>query len=252
MVYTISELAQMATLSARTLRYYDEIGLLKPQALTAAGYRLYSEKEVDRLQQILLYREMGLPLEAIQKILDEPDFDRREALQRHLAHLEAEKSRLEKLMNNVLKSLQVEEGKAIMGDQEKYQGFKEQWAAENAVRFGEELEGRYGQAVITASRQKFAALSAQDYEAMENLAAQILNDLAQAVREGLSPESGQGQNIAARHKQWLSYTWPSYTPEAHAALAQMYVDDERFAQYYDEKHPGCAQFLCAAIAQYCR
>ena len=142
MVYTISELAQMATLSARTLRYYDEIGLLKPQALTAAGYRLYSEKEVDRLQQILLYREMGLPLEAIQKILDEPDFDRREALQRHLAHLEAEKSRLEKLMNNVLKSLQVEEGKAIMGDQEKFLGFKEQWAEENEVRFGEELDGR--------------------------------------------------------------------------------------------------------------
>lgn len=138
-----------------------------------------------------------------------------------------------------------------MSDQEKFQGFKEQVAEENAARYGEELEQRYGQKAIMASRQKFAALSAKDYEAMENLAAQILDDLAQAVQEGLSPSGEQGQNIAARHKQWLSYTWPSYTPEAHAVLAQMYVDDERFSQYYDEKQPGCARFLREAIMKYC-
>lgn len=250
MVYTISELAALADLSTRTLRYYDAIGLLKPRAVTEAGYRLYGEAEVDRLQQILLYREMGLPLKAIHQLLEEPGFDRRQALENHLAHLQAEQERLERLMDNVKKSLQAEEGKITMTDQEKFQGFKDRLAEDNEARYGEELKERYGQETIAASRQKFSALSAEAYAAMEALSAQIAAELKQAVRKADDPEGETGQRIAALHKQWLGYTWPSYTREAHAALAQMYMADERFRAYYDREQVGCAQFLCTAIQKY--
>lgn len=250
MAYTISELAGLAGLSTRALRYYDAIGLLKPQALTEAGYRLYGEAEVDRLQQILLYREMGLPLESIQKLLDEAYFDRRQALENHLAHLQAEQKRLERLMNNVKRSLLAEEGKIRMMDQEKFQGFKERLAEENEARYGQEIKERYGEETIADSRQKFSALSQEAYAAMEDLAAQILTELKQAVRQKKDPEGEAGQRLAALHKHWLSYTWPSYTPEAHAALAQMYAADERFRTYYDKEQTGCAQFLCTAIQKY--
>ena len=250
MAYTISELAGLAGLSTRALRYYDAIGLLKPQALTEAGYRLYGEAEVDRLQQILLYREMGLPLESIQKLLDEAYFDRRQALENHLAYLQAEQARLEQLMNNVKRSLQAEEGKIRMTDQEKFQGFKERLAEENEERYGQEIKERYGEETIADSRQKFTALSQDEYAAMEDLAAQILTELKQAVRQKKDPGGEAGQRLAALHKHWLSYTWPSYTPEAHAALAQMYAVDERFRTYYDKEQKGCAQFLCTAIQKY--
>ena len=250
MAYTISELAGLAGLSTRALRYYDAIGLLKPQALTEAGYRLYGEAEVDRLQQILLYREMGLPLESIQKLLDEADFDRRQALENHLAYLRAEQKRLERLMNNVKRSLLAEEGKIRMMDQEKFQGFKERLAEENEARYGQEIKERYGEETIADSRQKFTALSQEAYAAMEDLAAQILTELKQAVRQKKDPGGEAGQRLAALHKHWLSYTWPSYTPEAHAALAQMYAADERFRTYYDKEQAGCAQFLCTAIQKY--
>ena len=250
MAYTISALAALAGLSARTLRYYDTIGLLKPQTLTEAGYRLYGESEVDRLQQILLYREMGLPLEAIKRLLDEPDFDRRQALENHLAYLQAEQKRLERVMDNVKRSLRAEEGKITMTDQEKFQGFKERLAEENEERYGQEIKERYGEETIAASRQKFTALSQEEYAAMEALAAQIRIALKEAVQKSCDPEGEAGQQIAALHKKWLSYTWPSYTPEAHAALAQMYTADERFRAYYDQEQAGCAQFLCTAIQKY--
>ena len=250
MAYTISALAALAGLSARTLRYYDTIGLLKPQTLTEAGYRLYSESEVDRLQQILLYREMGLPLESINRLLDEPGFDRRQALEAHLMSLQAEQARLERLMDNVKKSLQAEEGKITMTDQEKFQGFKERLAEENEERYGQEIKERYGEETIAASRQKFTALSQEEDAAMEALAAQIRIALKEAVQKSCDPEGEAGQRIAALHKKWLSYTWPSYTPKAHAALAQMYTADERFRAYYDQEQAGCAQFLCTAIQKY--
>ena len=101
MEYSIRELSQMAGVSARTLRYYDEIGLLKPLYVTEAGYRYYGEKEVDILQQILFYRERKFDLKSIKKMLCEDDFDRMRALEEHLAELEKQRDRLESLIGTV-------------------------------------------------------------------------------------------------------------------------------------------------------
>ncbi|CAM5216920.1 MerR family transcriptional regulator OS=Ureibacillus acetophenoni OX=614649 GN=SAMN05877842_11178 PE=4 SV=1 [Ureibacillus acetophenoni] len=109
MEYTISKLAKLANVSARTLRYYDEINLLKPTRINSSGYRIYGQNEVDRLQQILFFRELGVELETITSIMNNPEFDKTKALESHLYQLEQKKSRLEKLIETVEKTIAYEE-----------------------------------------------------------------------------------------------------------------------------------------------
>lgn len=118
--YSIRELSQMAGVSARTLRYYDEIGLLKPLYVTEAGYRYYGEKEVDILQQILFYRERKFDLKSIKKMLCEDDFDRMRALEEHLAELEKQRDRLETLIGTVKQTISAMKGEWVMSDPEKF------------------------------------------------------------------------------------------------------------------------------------
>ena len=122
MKYTVKQLAALSGVTPRTLRWYDLEGLLKPLRRTDAGYRLYGPQEVDRLQQILFYRELGLELSAIRRLLDDPAFDREAALQSHLAALEARRTRLDALILTVKKTLK---GASMMSDLEKFECFKQ-------------------------------------------------------------------------------------------------------------------------------
>ena len=124
MEYTVKQLADLAGVSTRTLRYYDQIGLLKPAGTTEAGYRLYGAVEVDRLQQILFYREMGMELEQIREIVNSPDFDLKEALLSHRDSLLRKRNRLDQLLETVERSLAGLEGRIKMSDKEKFEGFK--------------------------------------------------------------------------------------------------------------------------------
>ncbi|RKJ34566.1 MerR family transcriptional regulator, partial [Butyricicoccus sp. 1XD8-22] len=105
MEYTISKLAKLANVSARTLRYYDEINLLKPARISSAGYRIYGQQEVDQLQQILFFRELDVDLETITSIMNDPNFDKSKALQSHLRELIQKRSRLDKLIGVVEKTI---------------------------------------------------------------------------------------------------------------------------------------------------
>ena len=124
MEYTVKELADLAGVTPRTLRWYDREGLLHPARLTPAGYRLYGPEEVDRLQQVLFYRELGLGLSAIRSLLDDPAYDRQAALQSHLRELEARRARLDALILTVQKTLREEKGGTRMSDREKFECFK--------------------------------------------------------------------------------------------------------------------------------
>lgn len=251
MEYTVKQLAQLAGVTARTLRWYDREGLLKPLRATEAGYRIYGPHEVDRLQQILCYRELGLELRAIRAILEDPDFDREAALQSHLAQLECHRAQLDTLILTVQKTIQSQRGDFIMSDQEKFEGLKREATAENERKYGAELRKQYGDKTIEASNQKFGNLTPEQYEAMQALDAEIRKKLERAVKAGEDPAGPEGTALAELHRQWLSYTWPSYTKEAHRGLAKMYVDDARFTAYYDKNVPGCAQFLRNAIVVAC-
>ncbi|MBC6310583.1 MerR family transcriptional regulator [Listeria sp. FSL L7-1582] len=246
MEYTVQKLGQLAGVSTRTLRYYDEIGILKPARINSSGYRIYGQTEVDRLQQIMFYREMNVSLEKIKAILEQPDFDEAEALRKHRFELLDKRKQLDDLIRNVEKSIAHSERRITMTDQEKFEGFKQKMIDDNEEKYGAEIREKYGDEKIEKSNAKLKGMSEAEMERINQLAETILTDLQVAFATG-NPAGEEAQGVAALHKEWLSAYWDTYSKEAHAGLAQMYVDDERFTAYYDKNQPGLAAFLRDAI-----
>ena len=247
MEYTVKQLAELSRVSVRTLHYYHQIGLLIPQKRTDAGYRLYGSAEVDRLQQILFYRELGFALDHIAALLDDPGFDRQAALHSHLTTLKAQRNRLNTLILTVEKTIQQETGGIPMTDPEKFDGFKTALIADHEARYGEEARSKYSDETVDRTNEKIRSMSPEQYNAWKTLEQEILTVLEQAVLSQAAPEGDTGKRLVELHRQWLSYTWSSYSAAAHKGLAQIYVCDERFTAYYDRNVPGCALFLRDAI-----
>lgn len=249
MEYTVKELSRLAGVSARTIRYYDQIDLLKPARITYTGYRLYGRTEVDRLQQILFYRELGVSLGRIKELLDSPAFSRERALREHKERLLVKRAQLDLLIANVEKTIAALKGGIIMSDQEKFMGFKEKLIAENEEKYGAEVRKKYGAQTMTEANLKFRQMSKAEYDRWRALEAEVLSTLQEAFATG-DPAGELGQKTADLHRQWLGYTWNQYSKEAHAGLARMYVEDPRFTAYYDREKPGMAKFLRDAILVY--
>lgn len=243
MEYTIQKLASLANTTTRTLRYYDEIGLLKPKRYNISGYRIYGTKEVDILQQILLYRNLGMELSDIKQIINAPNFNRLKALQQHLKELKDRKKQIELLIRNVNQTIKNEKGDYMMSDQEKFEGLKKQLVKENEETYGNEVREKYGKDIVEKSNAKMLQLSEQEYNEMQMIEEEIKELLEQGVKEKEVPSGTFGAKIIALHKKWLSFTWTDYKKEAHLGLTQMYVEDERFRSYYDKNVEGCAEFL---------
>lgn len=249
MEYTVQKLSKLAGISTRTLRYYDEIGILKPARINSSRYRIYGQAEVNRLQQIMLYREMGVSLETIQEILNSESFDEMTALKEHLIKLLVQRQQIELLISNVKKTIESREGRRNMKDNEKFIGFKKKLVEDNEKQYGKEIREKYGDETVNASNAKMMNMTQEQYEAFEKLGQEVLDTLEEAFATG-DPAGELGQKTADLHRQWLCYTWGSYDKKAHAGLAQMYVDDERFTAFYDKKQPGMAVFLRDAILEY--
>ncbi|MEI7884579.1 MAG: MerR family transcriptional regulator [Clostridia bacterium] len=250
MEYSINKLAILAGISTRTLRYYDEIKLLRPVRNSTSGYRIYGETEVNLLQQILFFRELALPLEKIKVILSSPDFNEEQALQEHLLALRAKKEQLEKLILNAEKSILARKGLNKMTNEEKFAGLKDQLITENEEKYGAEIREKYGEEQVDASYSKLKKMSPADMAKVEALSLQV-NETLQAAMLTDSPAGELAQAACALHQEWLMHFWQNYSKEAHLGLAQMYVEDPRFTEYYDKIAPGCALFLRAAIEVYC-
>ncbi|MEQ2526844.1 MerR family transcriptional regulator [Bacillaceae bacterium CLA-AA-H227] len=249
MEYTVQKLAQLAGVSSRTLRYYDEIGILKPARINSSGYRIYGQREVDRLQQILFYRELGVNLETIKDIMTSPSYDGAKALKEHREQLLEKRKQLDLLISNVEKTIASTEGRINMSNKEKFEGFKKKMVEENEQKYGKEIREKYGEETVNKSNAKLMNMSEADYEAVTKLEAQVKATLAEAFKTG-DPASELAQKAADLHKQWLTYYWTEYSEAAHAGLADMYVGDERFTAYYDKEQPGTAEFLRDAIHIY--
>jgi DNA-binding transcriptional MerR regulator len=251
MEYSINKLAELAGITARTLRYYDEIGLLSPQRISSNGYRVYGEQEVDLLQQILFYRELGVQLDEIKNIVQSKDHDGIAALQDHLLALKAKKDQIELLIANVEKTIAASKGEIKMSDKEKFEGFKQKMIKENEQQYGKEIRERFGDAAIDASNSKMMGLTVEQHEEMKQLTTQINESLKIAFEQG-DPSGELAQQVCAMHKKWLGYYWDHYSKEAHLGLAEAYFADPRFKKYYDDIEEGCAEFLSEALKIYCR
>ncbi|WP_438349362.1 MerR family transcriptional regulator [Paenibacillus sp. FA6] len=249
MEYTVQKLGHMAGVSTRTLRYYDQIGLLKPARMNSSGYRIYGQTEVNRLQQILFYRELGVGLENIQELLTAPSFDGKIALREHRTKLLEKRAQLDQLIANVDATLAQTEGSIPMTNEERFKGFKQTLIDDNEKKYGKEIRTKYGDTQINQTNQKIKDMTEAQYADVEQLEVAVHEALAKAISTG-DPAGEFAQHAADLHRQWLSYFWNAYSKEAHAGVAQMYVDDERFTAYYDEKQPGVAAFLRDAILIY--
>jgi len=250
MEYTINKLAKLAGLSTRTLRWYDECGLLKPERIRENGYRIYGQAEVDRLQQILFYRELGVALSEIGRILESEDFDIQRALEAHVQALYLKKEQLERLIANAEKSIQTMRGETTMSDHEKFAGFKQKLIADNEKQYGEEIRTTYGDETIDRSNAKLSGMTQAQCAEAQRLEQEVGEALKTAIEQG-DPAGALAQKACQLHREWLCHYWDSYSPEAHRGLAQMYIDDPRFAAHYDKIAPGCAVFLRDAIEVYC-
>ncbi|MBU5673408.1 MerR family transcriptional regulator [Paenibacillus brevis] len=249
MEYTIQKLGRLAGVSSRTLRYYDEIGLLKPARTNSSGYRIYGQNEVDLLQQILFYRELDVPLEHIREIMHNPEFNGEDALREHRGKLLDRRRQLDALIASIDQTLDAREGRTTMTDQDKFAGFKQKLLEENEQKYGAEIREKYGKEAVQQSNAKFGSLSEAQYNDMQQTEKELFAALKEAMESG-DPAGEAAQRAADLHKHWLSFTWPQYSKEAHAGLARMYVDDSRFKAYYDSRFEGAALMLRDAILHY--
>lgn len=252
MEYQIKELADLSGVSPRTLRYYDEIGLLRPERNAENDYRVYKEEQVNRLQQILFYRQLGLGLEEIRRIIDDPSYSREKSLKSHLTALKQQKQQLETLIHTVEQSLRAVKGEFIMSDKEKFEGFKQELIRKNEEQYGEEVIEKYGKDALEESNQKLSGMTELQWKEQEQLAEKIISCLKQAMEQG-DPAGEAAQKAADFHRQWLCLFWKKglYSKETHRGMAAMYVADERFKAYYEERAGvGAAEMLQAAIDIY--
>lgn len=251
MEYTIQKLSQLAGVSTRTLRYYDEIDLLKPSRINSSGYRIYGTSEVDKLQQILFYRALDLSLDDIKTLLSSAEFNGFEALQSHRKKLLEKRAELDLLISTVDKTIHTLKGGIPMSDQEKFEGLKKKKLADNEANFGNEIRSKYGKEAVEASNEKFMNMTQSEHDNVTALSELFTQKLSEAFKLG-DPASELAQEAADLHRQWLCHFWVdgTYSKEAHYGLAQMYVEDERFTKYYDKEVVGTTQFLKEVIRIY--
>jgi len=246
---TVKQVAELAGISVRTLHHYDDIGLLSPAETSEAGYRLYSEDDLDVLQQILFYRELGFPLKTIKDVIHDPAFDRRQALLQHRRMLLEKRRHIDRLLETIDKTIQHLEGETDMTAEEKFEAFKEKLIEDNERRFGAEIREKYGEEQVEASNAKLRGMSKADFDAVKKLEDEVQDLLEKAMAIG-DPASEEARRLVETHKAWLMHFWTGYSPEAHTGLADMCVADERFAAYYDQRVKGGAAFLREAIRRW--
>lgn len=247
MEYSIQELSKLSGVTTRTLRWYDQIGLLKPSRVAESGYRYYGKREVDRLQDILYYRALGVELARIRECLDNPSFDRLAALKGHLTALEAERQKLEGLIHSLKITIRAEERNEIMNDQEKFEAFKKHAVEEHEKYYGKESREKYGDAQVDKMQDTVMNLTKEQYQEWMELGQRIQGLLETAVTSQADPKEEIGKEITTLHKRWLTLTGNSYDVRKHKGIVELYVADERFTEYYDRSISGCAQFLRDAV-----
>ena len=244
MAYSIGEVARLARISVRTLHHYDEIGLVRPTSRSDAGYRLYTRRDVERLQQALFYRELGFPLEEIARVLTDPAFDRRSALMTQRELLVERAGQVRALVALIDKTIEALDRGEDMTTESLFDGF-------DASRYEEEAKERWGGTKEYAeSARRTRRYKKDDWKAIKQDAAAIVEAFAQAYDARTPATDAAAMDAAERHRQHISRWFYECSYEIHVGLGEMYVADPRFSASYDEARPdrpGLAQYIRDAI-----
>jgi DNA-binding transcriptional MerR regulator len=242
MSFTVGKLASIARVSIRALHYYDEMGLVRPSARSDAGYRLYTEQDLERLQQVLFYRALDFSLDQIRTILDAPEFDRRESLvhQRALLVVRADRARaLVELVDKSITALDAKEEK--MKAEEMFDGF-------DPADYAEEAMAKWGKTAAYAEHKKRASrYTKEDWKKMADESLVIVDGFVDAMTADVSPGDARAMDLAEQHREHLQRWFFSCSLEMHVGLGDMYVADPRFSAHYDRRKSGLASFISQAI-----
>ena len=250
--YTVSEVAMMAGVSVRTLHHYHEIGLLRPAYVGANSYRYYGREELLRLQQILIHRELGIPLAEIGVILDAPGFDRLEALRGQRERITREVARSAEMLRTIDRTIADLEGDRAMKDAELYSGIVD---PKKQAEYEAWLDQKYGSGIgdrIETSRRKMENLRPAEREAMMDALREIEQQLAKAFREGVPPEARSLDPLIERHRAWVASSWDrECPPAAYAGLADIYEHSD-FKARYESIETGFSEYLCSAMRSWAK
>lgn len=244
MAFTVGELAKLTGITVRTLHHYDEVGLVRPSQRTSAGYRLYDDGDVLRLQQVLLLRELELPLDEIAAVLDDPNYRRADALRRHREVLVTKRARLDAMVQALDAALRLEEGRAMQPDDVKslFEGFdpeeyadeaREKWGETEAYKESARRTKKYGKAEWAQIRAESEAIYAK---------------LAELMRGGAAVGDPRVRAEVEAHREHITRWFYPCSPKMQRGLAELYVADPRFTANLDKAGgPGFARFLHDAI-----
>ncbi len=245
---TVGAVAALTGVSVRALHHYDHIGLVVPSVRTPAGYRGYTDADIERLHLVLVYRSVGLPLDEIRVLLDDEDTDVVARLQRQHALLSEQADRLndtikavEELMNAHRRGIQLsaEEQVEIFGTT----ALREEYAVEAEQRWGDTDAWEQ-------SQQRSAGFTKEDWIEIKADGDALLAELAEAKRAGVAPGTARADDLAARHRASIERFYDC-DDEMARCLVQMYLADDRFTSYYDDVEPGLAQFLHDIVVASC-
>ncbi|MFF2652432.1 MerR family transcriptional regulator [Streptomyces sp. NPDC058045] len=245
MSWTVGRVAASAGITVRTLHHYDQIGLLVPSGRSHAGHRRYEDRDLDRLQQILFYRELGFPLDQVAALLDDPGTDPREHLRRQHALLTDRIERLQRMAAAVETAMEARKMGINLTPEERFEVFGEH----DPEQYAEEVEQRWGDTeAYRESQRRAASYTKADWQRIQAEAEELNRRFIALLDAGTAPDSTEAMDLAEEHRRWMDRSHYTCSHEMHACVAEMYVTDERFTRNIDKARPGLARFQRDAIA----
>jgi len=242
--YSVGQVARLAGVSVRTLHHYHQIGLLVPSGHTPAGYRRYVDTDLDRLQRVLFYRELGFPLDQIVTLLDDPTIDPQAHLRRQRELLTQRIVRLGEMVTAVERAMEAAKMGISLTPEERFEVFGEQ----DPAQYAQEAEQRWGGTEpYRQSMQRTSRYTKEDWLKIKAEAAEVQERLVAAFSSGVAPDSATAMDLAEQHRQQISRWYYDCGYAIHRGLAQMYLADPRFRKNYDDAAPGLAQWFHDAI-----
>ena len=239
-MFTVKQICKLSGITPRTLHYYDEIGLLKPSRIGDNGYRYYEEEALLSLQQILFYRELGMPLENIKKIMGRQDFDLLYALENHKTELQQRIKQMERLISTVDLTIDHLKGKKEMSQNQFFEGFSDEQQAE----YEQEAMKMYDPEIVKSASKKWKHYRLEEKQRIGDEGNAIYQAFIEAMPKG--PSSIEARECVKRWRQHMVYFW---TPNDKQILGIVngYNDDPRFKTTFDKMDPGLAAFIRDAV-----
>ncbi len=245
MSYTVGQLAALAGVTVRVLHHYDRIGLLEPEERTGSGrYRRYGSESVERLHRILSYRELGLSLDEVATLLDDPHADRLAHLRRQERLLRDRIGRLEEMAAAVRLMMEAEQMTVWLTPEERFELFGD---FDIEIYAGEAREHWGDNHAYAESHRRTARYTVVDWRRIKTESAAIESGLATALSAGELADAQQAMDFAERHRSHISRWFYDCSPEIHRGLGEMYVTDPRFAKHYNDIAEGLPEFVRDAI-----